>query len=289
MKIAELIPIAIAVSIFLTVLALGLASSFEDAIWLFRKPVLLVKSIASLNIIMVVLAVAADKLFHLNIVVGTAIIAIAISPVPPFFPKKETKVGGTDPYAVSLLVAASLFSVVLIPAWVKVLSLVFGFEAHLAFSKIVAIVFIKILLPLILGILLHRLAPDIADRSASTVSSIAMVLLVIAVLPILFTSLGPMWAMVGNGVLITVVLFSLVGLAVGHWLGGPDPKHRSLLALATSARHPGLAVTVASINFPDRKGPVLLVVLFHLIIGIIAAIPYIQWRKRMRTNAASVN
>jgi len=281
MKIAELVPIAIAVSIFLTVLALGLDSSFEDAIWLFRRPVLLTKSIVSLNVIMVLLVVAADKLFHLNTVVATAIVAIAISPVPPFFPKKKAKVGGTNPYAVSLLVAASLFSVVLIPGWIEVLAFIFGFEANLAFSKIISVVFIKILLPLVLGILLHHLAPDIADRSASTVSRIAMVLLVIAVLPILFTSLGPMWAMVGNGVLITVVLFALVGLAVGHLLGGPDPTDRSVLALATSSRHPGLAVAIASLNFPDRKGPVLLVVLFHLISGMIVAIPYIQWRKRM--------
>jgi BASS family bile acid:Na+ symporter len=229
---------------------------------------------------MVVFAIVAAKLFNLDPAVKIAIIALAISPVPPFFPKKQSKVGATDPYAVALLVAAALCSVVLIPGWLEVLGGIFHFEAHLALDKVLRIVFIKILLPLAAGILVRHFAPAFAQRAAKPTSVTATVLLVLAVLPVLFFSYHAMWAMVGNGVLITVTLFALVGITVGELLGGPDPDDRSVLALATSARHPGIAVTIAALNFPERKSAVLVVVLFHLIVGGIVAIPYMKWRKK---------
>lgn len=280
MAIAQLVPLTIATSIFLTVLALGLAANLKDAVWLFQKPGLLARSILSLNVLMVVLAIVAAKLFNLDPAVKIAIIALAISPVPPFFPKKQSKVGATDSYAVALLVSASLFSVVLIPGWLELLGGIFDFEAHLALDKILLVVFIKILLPLSVGILVHHFAPALAHRVVKPISIAATVLLVIAVLPILFSSYHAIWAMVGNGVLITLMLFALIGIVVGHLLGGPDPDDRSVLALATSARHPGIAITIAALNFPERKSAVFVVVLLHLIVGTIVAIPYMKWRKK---------
>jgi BASS family bile acid:Na+ symporter len=233
---------------------------------------------------LVLLAIAAAKLFHLNPAVATAIIALAISPVPPFFPKKQNKVGATDSYAIALLVAASIFAVVLIPAWLGLLGAIFGFEANLALSKILKVVFVKILLPLTIGVLVHRLAPQLANRCVRPVSLVATALLVIGALPILFVSSKAMWEMTGNGVLVTVTLFASIGLLIGHLLGGPDPDDRSVLALATSTRHPGIAIAISALNFPDRKGAVLIVVLFHLIIGTIVAVPYMKWRKKLHAN-----
>jgi BASS family bile acid:Na+ symporter len=279
MTIAQLIPIVIAISIVLTVFAFGLNASLEDAIWLFRKPGLFVRSIFSMNVLMVILAIIAAKLFDIDNALETAIIALALSPVPPIFPKKQRKVGATDSYAVALLVSASLVSIVLIPIWSELLGIIFNFEAHLGLNKILPIVFLKILLPLFAGIVVHRIAPQFADRAARLISLVAMILLVIGVLPVLFISYRAMWAMVGNGVLVAVILFAVVGITAGHLLGGPDPDDRSILALATSTRHPGLAITIAALNFPDRKGAVLIVVLFHLIVGAIVAIPYIKWRE----------
>lgn len=286
MTIAQLIPLAIVTSIVLTVFALGLNSSLEDAIWLFRKPGLLAKSIFSLNVLMVILAIVAARLFKLDPALQIAIIAIAISPVPPIFPKKESKVGATNPYAIALLVAASLFSIVLIPAWLGLLGAIFDFEAHVGvgLEKILPTVFLRILLPLFAGILVHQFAPHFADRAVKPISLFAVILLIISIIPVLFViSYRAMWAMVGNGVLIVVILFAVVGITAGHLLGGPDPDNRSMLALATSMRHPGLAITIAALNFPERKSAVLIVVLFHLIIGTIVTIPYMKWRKKQHS------
>ena len=281
MTAAQLISLAIVISICLTVFALGLNSYLKDAIWLFRKPGLLARSLFSMNGFMVILTVTVAKLVNLDPALRIAIIALALSPVPPIFPKNQQKVGATNSFAISLVVCAALASIVLIPMWSELLGGIFHFEAHLGLGKIIPIVLLRILLPLFAGILIHRLAPRFADRAVRPISLVAMVLLVIAVIPALFVSYRAMWAMIGNGVLITVTLFTVVGLTAGHLLGGPNPDNRSVLALATSTRHPGLAITIAALNFPERKSAVLIVVLFHLIVGSIVAIPYVKWRKSL--------
>jgi bile acid:Na+ symporter, BASS family len=279
MGITQLISLILSTSVILTVFAFGLDARVGDVTWLLRKPGLLVRSIFSMNVLMVILAIAAAEFFHLDPAIKTAIVALAISPIPPLFPKKGGQIGITGSYAIALVMSAALLSMVLIPGWVELLSVIFHFQAHVGVEKILQIVLTKILLPLCVGILAHRFAPDFSERLVKPISLIATLLLVVGVLPVLFVSYHAMWAMVGNGVLIAVAVFSLVGIVIGHLLGGPDPQDRSILALATSTRHPGIAIAISVLNFPERK-EVLIVVLFHLVVGAIVAIPYIKWRKR---------
>jgi BASS family bile acid:Na+ symporter len=71
-----------------------------------------------------------------------------------------------------------------------------------------------------------------------------------------------------------------VGLAVGHGLGGPDPHGRTVLALATAARRPGVALAIASANFLADKA-ILPAFPLYLVFGAILAIPYVIWRTRV--------
>jgi BASS family bile acid:Na+ symporter len=88
-----------------------------------------------------------------------------------------------------------------------------------------------------------------------------------------------MWALVGNGTLVAIAAFVVLGLAIGHVLGGPNPHDRSVLALATASRHPAIALTIAQTNFPNQ--PVVPAILIYLILGVVLGIPYIKWRQRV--------
>jgi predicted Na+-dependent transporter len=59
------------------------------------------------------------------------------------------------------------------------------------------------------------------------------------------------------------------------------------LALATGARHPGVAIAIASVNFPDGRS-LLAVVLYHLIFAAIVSVPYVMWRTRSHAAHAKV-
>jgi BASS family bile acid:Na+ symporter len=288
MTIFQLMSLAISASIILTVFALGLDAHPNDLIWLFRRPSLLVRSILSMNVLMVIFAVGITFIFHLAPAVKIAIVALAISPVPPALPKKEHKAGSNGSYGIGLVVAAALLSIILVPGWLALLGQYFEFDEHPALGKIIPIVLIKILIPLVAGTLVGKFAPKFAKQIIKPTKIVAAVLLIATVLPVLFLFRHAMFAMIGNGVLIAVVLFALMGIVLGQLLGGPDPDNRSVLALATSARHPGIAIAIAAINFPEQKKAVLVVILFHLIVGAIVAIPYLKWRKKHHAKLAGM-
>ena len=288
MTIEQLIVLAIRASVFLLVFALGLDAGWDDVTFLFRRPRLLVRSILSLNVVMVLVAVAIASAFHVvSPDIKIALVSLAMSPVPPIFPKKQHKVRGKSSYAIGLVVVAALFAVVLIPGWLELLGHYFGFEVDAGLSEIIPIVLISILVPLFVGIVIRKFAPRFAARALNPVSIGATVLLLVAVLPILFKLAPAMWAALGHGVIWTMTLFGVVGLVVGHLLGGPDLEERSLLALATSTRHPGIALAIASSNFPQQKNEVMVIVLYHLLVGTIIAIPYSRWRARKRASLAA--
>ena len=123
----------------------------------------------------------------------------------------------------------------------------------------------------------RQLAPEFAERIARAVSIAGTALLVLACIPILFGAWGLIVSMVANGTLLILAIFTLVGVAVGDLLGGPDAADRTALALATGTRHPGVALAIAGATFPDEKA-VVAIVLWHLVVGGIVSGPYVKWR-----------
>ena len=81
-------------------------------------------------------------------------------------------------------------------------------------------------------------------------------------------------------VVIAILVFLAVGLAVGHVLGGPNPNNSVVLALSTACRHPAIALSIAAANFPEERFDA--IILLYLILGAIAAVPYLAWHRRRR-------
>jgi bile acid:Na+ symporter, BASS family len=86
-------------------------------------------------------------------------------------------------------------------------------------------------------------------------------------------------AQIGDFTLLAIVVFVVAGLAVGHWLGGPHPDDRTVLALSTATRHPGVAVAIAQVNAPDDHS-IAAAVLLAFLVGTIVSVPYVKWRAR---------
>ena len=68
-----------------------------------------------MNVVMPLVAVGLVVAFDLPLPVKIALVALAISPVPPLLPNKEATAGGRVSYAIGLLVALALFSIVIVP------------------------------------------------------------------------------------------------------------------------------------------------------------------------------
>jgi BASS family bile acid:Na+ symporter len=224
-------------------------------------------------------------LLALDPAIELAVIALALSPIPPLLPNKQSKAGGPESYIASLLVTMAVVSIVVVPVGIEILDAVFDRDVHVAPAVVLRIVGIGIILPLLLGVVIRHLAPE-AERMAGTVGRCGLALLVVAFLPVLVLRWPMFVSMVGNGTLLVLVLFACLGLAVGHVLGGPVGDNRAVLALATATRHPGVAIAIATAADPTLHA-VMAVVLWHLVVGAIASIPYVRWRARMHATGVS--
>jgi BASS family bile acid:Na+ symporter len=285
MDLETLIPLILKTSIFMTVFGLALNATTDDALYLFRRPSELVRSLLSMNVVMPLFASALAVAFNLHQAVEIALITLAVSPVPPILPKKELKAGGHASYAIGLLVAAGVLAIVFVPMAVELLGRVFGRSTHISVATVAQLVLLTVLLPLAAGIAVRRFAPAFADRIARPISLVAAVLLIASALPILFTASQAITSLIGNGTIIAIAAFVIFGLTVGHLLGGPEPEDRTVLALSTASRHPGIALAIASASFPGQK-LVLAAVLLYLIVNVIVSLPYLNWRRRHHTGIA---
>jgi BASS family bile acid:Na+ symporter len=281
MTLAKFILLALKLSIMINVVALGLISTPKDVLYLFARPRLLLRSMLAMNVVMPVMAAMLAAAFDLTHAVKIALVALSVSPVPPLFPKTATKAAaGRAEYPIGLLVAASLLAVVFTPLAVDAMGNVFGTHVHVPVAMVVRLVFMTVLAPLAIGIVLRRLMPVFSRRMARPVSLIATILLIAALLPVLFTAGKAMWSLVGNGTLAAMAGFVVVGLATGHLFAEPVEQQRSVLALATALRHPGMAIAIAGAAAPQQK-LVAPAILLYLFVGAIFTTPYLMWRRKV--------
>jgi len=274
-----LIMLAVKASIALTVFALGLAARLDDVLFVFRRPGLLLRSLLAMNVVMPVVAAALAIAFDLHPAVKIALVALGVSPVPPVLPRKQRKAGGRGSYAIGLLVAAGLLAIIVVPVALEVIKAVFGVPVHLSPWVIAQLVFMTVLAPLGSGLIVGYLAPAFAARMARPLSLVSMVVLVVAALPILIAVAPAMLSLIGNGTLAAFAAFTVVALTVGHLLGGPHPTDRTVLALSTATRHPGVALAIATANFPEQK-LVVPALLLYAIMAALVSVPYMKWRRR---------
>lgn len=279
MTLQTLIPLVLKVSLLLFVFAIGLRASAHDATYLFRRPGELARALLAMSVLMPVFAVVLVSVFELTPAVKIALVALSVSPIPPLLPKRMMKAGGAGSYAIGLLIAAGLLAIITVPLTLEVIERVFKVPLQMTAASVATLIFMTILLPLGLGVAVHSLAPATAVRLASPISLIATIALLACVVAILFASAPAIWALVGNGAVIALAAFVLVGLAIGHLLGGPAPQNRTSLALSTASRHPGIAIAIAQTNFPQQR-LALAAVLLYLLVNAVVSIPYLVWTKR---------
>jgi BASS family bile acid:Na+ symporter len=282
----DLIRLALTASILLLVFALGMRANVEHATYLFRRPARLLRGFLAMGVVVPVVAAALAALVHLDPAVEIALLLMAVSPIPPILPSKQLELGGRSRYVFGLLVAASLLAIVVVPLAIEVLGRVFHREAHVGAGVVARVVGVTVLVPLAVGIVVRRLAPAAAERVAPRVSRVGNVLLLAGLVAVLFFMAPAIVTLVGNGTILVIALIVGTGLLAGHWLGGPDPDDRTALAIASSTRHPGVALAIARLNFPEETRVPAAVFLF-LLVNALVTLPYGAWRRRQRAARAA--
>lgn len=269
--------LALYVSIIAQVFALGLGATWHDATYLFRSPRLLLNSILARNVAVPVIAIVLIKTFSFHVAIAITLGVLAVTPVPPLLPRSQIKAGARYEYVVGLLVSQSVLAVLIVPITIELMDWALGAQTHFGPGQVVQSILKTILLPLVAGMLTLRFLPAL-KRLAEPLLLAGSVLLVVGALPLLLIAWKTFGTLAGNGAMFALALFMIAGTAIGHILGGPLDRDRTVLAIATSSRHPGLALAIAKENYPDQLPLVAGAVVVYLILRLLLAIPYSRWR-----------
>src|SRR4051794_15281671 len=132
MTVIALVVAGLKASIMCLVFSVGLSAQPRQALFLFVHPGRLLRMLAAMHLIMPLLVIAAIGALPLAVPVKIALLALAVSPVPPLLTLKAPRAGGSSEYIVGLLVSNCLLAVVIVPVSLAIGELLLGRPSELA-------------------------------------------------------------------------------------------------------------------------------------------------------------
>lgn len=200
---------------------------------------------------------------------GLLIIAVSVGPVAAL--KNTAKSGGARSDAVVLNLALMGASLVYVPLMAFLFGRLFHRELGLHVWAVAKVVVPLQLIPLVAGLFVGRLAPELKARIGRPVAVIANLTLGLVALAVIIALAKPMLAL-GGRALWSVLLLALGAAVLGHAVGGRDPAMRGMLAAFTTLRFPALALVVCSLT---RDPKATLPVIGAYVIASLLALPVV--------------
>jgi bile acid:Na+ symporter, BASS family len=269
--------LVVAATIMLQVLTVGVHANPAGLLTCVRRPLWLVRIVLAMFVAVPLLGVALVKMSSAPLGMKVSILLMAIAAVAPLLPRKLLKLGVGAAFADSLAAVTMILAIPLVPITASALGAMFGREAVVSPASVAGTLASTFLVPFAVGMVLKRVLGDRAMRIGEWANTISTIMLAVIVLALVALQFGTILPMLWHSLPI-VVAFAAGSLLIGHVLGGPDPRERTALAIATVTRHPGLALLIATSSFPNLQ---VLPPILSLIIGCaIVSIPYTAWRRR---------
>jgi BASS family bile acid:Na+ symporter len=276
----------VSLTIFTLMFALGVNHSFKELTSLWRRPGLLLRSLAAVVVLVPLVVVFLLWVFDLPRAAATGLAVLAAAPGAPLTSKRSQMAGGDPTYTASLQLTLALLAVGVTPVLLGMFDALFAFVTERvtlfqAARQVAQVTF----LPVIIGLSLQRVAPRLAEVLRQPVVALANVMFVaLLLLLVLLLALAPeLRAMLNVGWLpmAAILIMAAASLAIGHLLGGPRRDRRAALATACIARNVGLALYIAGLS--DYGRHLIPTMLTYMVLGGLLAVPYAVWSKRQLT------
>jgi BASS family bile acid:Na+ symporter len=234
-----------------SMLGIGLKITRDDLLAVVRDKGWLVRTLIVNFLLIPAVGVLAAKTFALKPENALALILLSCAPgglgALQFLTKTHEELMLAYSGATAFLL--SFLSVIISPFLISFV-LPKGLTLTIPYLNAALYLILFVILPLVLGMVVHEKAKAVAHKFAGPVTWIAT-LAFIGVL--VKTRALSKWAKTESGVrvLIGVVLLILVSMLMGWILGGPRTRTRGVLATASSMRNVALAMAIAVRSFPE--------------------------------------
>ena len=272
MTVALLVLLKITVTII--IFGIGLDSTLHDAVRLFRRPALLLRSLLAMYVLVPLAAVGLVILLPLPPGAEAGLLVLAVSSGAPLLPRKLLGIGD-GAYTFSLVAVSSVLAVILVPLWLEMLGPMFPRLPRLAPEKTALVLGESFFLPLLAGMAVRRYFPKLAAWTGGRVVGLAGLAMTLAAVVLLAVNWHVVLEVRWQGIA-ALALLILMALIIGHLVGGPKEEDRSALAVACATRHIGVAVAVAT-SLPGARTAV--VISIYIAISVAITLPYTRWRR----------
>jgi len=273
--VTETLMILLKVSIAVLIACVGAGTSPAELTYLWRRPGLLLRSLAAMYLLVPVAAFGLVLIMPIERGVKAAMLVLAVSAGAPLLPRRLKKLNSQQ-YIFSLLITSSLVAIVAVPVWAALLDAYFDVTVELSASTVVSDIAKTILLPIMIGMGARVIFPAWSERLSDRLLMIAGVVLAASAILLLVVHREHLAGLTWPGMLALVALM-IFALLIGHVLGGPNPDDRTALAIACASRHVGVALIVAT-EFVGVQTVVLVIAYF--VTALIVSSIYLTWRRR---------
>ncbi|WP_425079292.1 bile acid:sodium symporter family protein [Ruegeria denitrificans] len=234
----EFVTLFIHIFLCLAMLCIGLSATFREMGDALLERKRLTRLLAANVFIPPIVAILIIGFFPLPRPVGVVLFLLAVAPGGINAVQFSTKAPGQAGAAGGLLFLLSIIGLILAPAAAQIVLPADALE-RVAWDQLLIRIVAVIGVPLLLGMLIRRFFPTVAEQIykpamlISTVSFIASVVASLGARQEAAVGLGPIS-------LIAMLIFILSLMAVGWFLGGSNREYRQVLAICTNLRNVGL-------------------------------------------------
>ena len=234
----ESVTLFIHIFISLAMLCIGMSATLREMGDSLLEREKLARVLAANVLIPPILALLIILVFPLPRPASIVLFLLAVAPGGINAVQFSTKAPGQTVADGGLLVLLSLIGLVLAPAAAQIVLPIDALE-RVAWGQLVVRIVGVIGVPLVIGILIRRFAPEVARhvyKPAMLISTVSFIVSVVLSLSLRQDAAADL----GVTTLAAMLTFILALMALGWFLGGSDPEFRQVLAICTNLRNVGL-------------------------------------------------
>jgi BASS family bile acid:Na+ symporter len=247
--------IATAVFTWSSMLAVGLAHTFQEVFGPLRRVRTVILALVANFVLAPLLAELLIRVFSLEAPHAIGLLLLSTAAGAPFVVQLVKVAEGDLARTAALLV---LLMPVSVPTIALVLPMVLANPALSGFAStrvsVGAIAWplvLNILLPLAIGLVVRRLAEPLATRVQPSMGKTASVAVVVLIASTVLVNLPAIVALFTHVAIVALLLFTAGAFVIGYLCGGRDRERRVVLGLGTGLRGAAAAMVVATQTIED--------------------------------------
>ena len=261
---AVVMNLSVLVFVITSMLAMGLNLTVKQIVEPLRNTRLVILALIANFILVPILAYLIISVIPLEQGLATGLILMATAAGAPFLPKLAQAAKGNLAFAVGLMVLLMVATIIYMPIVLPLL--LQGVEVNpwdIAKSLI-----IMMLIPLAIGLFIKARYESTAESLQPHMSQTSTVAIAILMVTGIVLNFSAIVGVIGTGAIIAILVFLVVALILGYFLGGAESGTRSVLGLGTAQRNLSAALVVAAQNFADDPN-VLTMILVAGLVGLV--------------------